>query len=73
MRWEELKSEALKLSVEQRVALAKEILASLDELSDQEIEALWVEEAQLRDIELADAAQDIPASDVLARARARLK
>lgn len=73
MSWEELKSEALKLSVQQRVALAKELLASLDELTDQEIEALWIEEAQRRDAELADAARGIPAGDVLARARARLK
>jgi putative addiction module component (TIGR02574 family) len=39
---------ALSLSVRDRAALAETLLASLDELPDEEAERLWAEEAQRR-------------------------
>ena len=45
MNIEELKTEILRLNPEARANLAREILASLDAMSESEIEALWIEEA----------------------------
>lgn len=39
---------ALSLDVRDRAALAERLLASLEELSEQETERLWAEEAQRR-------------------------
>jgi len=44
---EVLKS-ALSLKVDDRAALAERLLASLDELDEEEAERLWAEEAQRR-------------------------
>ena len=51
MNLEELKSEALKLAPEARAKLAQILLKSLEDLSEAEIERLWVEEAIRRDEE----------------------
>ena len=45
---EELEREALSLDVTTRARLAQRLLASLDELSPAEAEALWAEEAERR-------------------------
>ncbi len=74
MSVEELKKEALCLTPEARAYLARELLASLDAMSEAEIEKLWVDEAIRRDKELdSGAARVYPADEVLARARARRK
>jgi hypothetical protein len=74
MSIEEIKSEALRLSPEARAYLARELLASLDEMSEAEIEKLWVDEAIRRDEELdSGMARAYPADEVLARARVRRK
>ena len=52
MSLEELKSEALKLTPEARAKLAQVLLESLEDLSEAEIERLWVEEAIRRDKEV---------------------
>ena len=39
---------ALSLSVHDRAAMAEKLLASLEELSEEEAERLWAEEAQRR-------------------------
>jgi putative addiction module component (TIGR02574 family) len=39
---------ALSLNVQDRAALAERLLASLEELSEEEAERLWAEEAQRR-------------------------
>ena len=44
---EVLKS-ALRLGIDDRAALADKLLASLDELNDEEAERLWAEEARRR-------------------------
>jgi hypothetical protein len=62
MSLEELEAEVKKLSLEDRAALAKWIVESLDELSEAEIEALWVEEAERRLDELEwGLVADVPA------------
>ena len=42
MSFEELKAEVLKMSPKSRAELAKELLVSLDTLSNSEIEQLWI-------------------------------
>jgi hypothetical protein len=72
MSVEELKAEALRLGPEARAYLVRELLASLDAMSDAETGELWVDEAIRRDEELeTGAARAYPADEVLARARAR--
>lgn len=44
----EVLTDALSLGVRDRAALVERLLASLDELSEEEAERLWVEEAQRR-------------------------
>lgn len=71
---EELKEEALRLSPEARAYLARELLASLDAMSEAEIEKLWIDEAIRRDEDLdSGAARGYPVDEVLARVRARRK
>jgi len=67
---EELKTEALKLGPESRAFLARELLASLDNLSVSEVESLWLDEAIRRNNEL-DAGHDTayPVDEVLERLR----
>ena len=74
MSVEELREEALRLTPEARAHLARELLASLDAMSEAEVERLWLDEAIRRDEELdSGAAPAYPVDEVLARARARRK
>jgi putative addiction module component (TIGR02574 family) len=74
MTIDELKSIVLELPLEERAKLASDLLLSLDDLSEQEIEHLWLEEASRRDAEIdAGTAEPIPGDQVFAEARARLK
>ncbi len=69
---EEIASEALRMSVESRAALAKRLLDSLDDLAPEEYERMWVEEASRRYQQLkAGTAKSIPSSEVFARLDAR--
>lgn len=69
---EEIASEALQMSVESRAALAKRLLDSLDELTAEENERLWVQEAARRYKQLkAVTATSISSDDVFARLDAR--
>ncbi len=74
MSIEELKEEAMKLAPEARAKLAQALLASIENLSEAEIERLWVDEAERREAEI-DASQVSlrPATEVLQNARARLR
>lgn len=47
-----LTSEALSLPVQQRADLAAQLLSSLDALTDTEIEALWLQEAVNRAVQI---------------------
>jgi putative addiction module component (TIGR02574 family) len=67
-----LESEALKLTLGERAALAQRLLASLDE--DAEIEDAWAAEIERRIAEVeSGAVQVIPIAEALARVRAALK
>ncbi|MDA2924812.1 addiction module protein [Acidobacteria bacterium AH-259-L09] len=74
MSIEELEAEALKLDPRARARLAGKLLASLEDLSEEENAELWAEEAQRRDAE-GDSSSDSgrPADDVLRDARSRLE
>jgi hypothetical protein len=73
MSVDELRAEVLRLDPQTRAYLARELLASLDTLSEAEIEKLWLDEAIRRDEELSGgAAQAYPADEVLDRAQARV-
>jgi len=61
---------ALSLEVEDRAALAQRLLASLEELSEEEAERLWAEEAQRRlDEYRAGRAKAVPADEVAKKAQ----
>jgi putative addiction module component (TIGR02574 family) len=47
-----IEQEVLHLPIEERARLAEKLLASLENLSDQEIERLWLVEAQRRAAEI---------------------
>jgi len=69
----DLESKVLELDPKDRAHLAQRILVSLESLSEAEIEALWLEEADRRDQALdADPSRSIPGADVLREARALL-
>ena len=73
MNVQELEAEALKLDPKSRARLAQSLLASLDELSEEECARLWVAEAQRRDAEMeADPKTGRPAEEVFREARSRL-
>ena len=73
MNIEDLETEIEKLDLKERATLAKWLLDSLDEISKEEIEALWAEEAEHRLDELDQGlVTEIPAEDVLRRARAAI-
>jgi putative addiction module component (TIGR02574 family) len=72
MTIDELKREAMRLDATERANLARELLVSLDDLSEPEIERLWLEEAERRrrDYE-AGKTTLIPADEVFAQLRAK--
>lgn len=66
----ELEKAALELDHRSRARLAERLLESLDALSEGEIEALWLEEAESRAAAWdAGEIQGIPAQEVLRSAR----
>ena len=74
MNPEELKAEALRLAPEARARLAHLLLESLEDLSEVEIESLWIDDAIRRDKEFDS--REVPmrrAEDVLREARSRLR
>jgi len=69
-----IEREALGLAPAHRARLAHEFLESLGALSPQEIDELWLDEAQHRVKELDDGrAQLVPAEEVYRKAQALLK
>lgn len=74
MNVEDLEIEALRLDSRARARLAHRLLRSLDSLSDEEAERLWLEEAERRNAAIeAGTSIPRPADDVLRDAKARLK
>ena len=71
MNAEELESEALKLSYDERERLARALMLSLD--SDPEVVQLWVAEAERRyENYLKGRAEAVPGEEALRRIRAAL-
>ena len=71
---DELMRKALMLNAADRASMAHELLSSLESLSEAEVEQLWVEKALRRSAEIdAGLVETIPADQVIAEARARLK
>jgi hypothetical protein len=69
----QLENEALKLNPQERAELAEKLLRSLEALSEEEIERLWVKEAIRRNAEIdAGSASMHDAEDVFRDARARI-
>ena len=74
MSIEEIEAEALKLDPKARARLAEKLLESLEQLSEEENDRLWAEEASRRDADLdAQGNRGKPAADALREARAKLK
>jgi hypothetical protein len=74
MSIDELESEAMKLDPKARARLAGRLLESLENLSEEENNRLWAEEAGRRDSDLdADRDGGGAADEVLRDARGRLR
>lgn len=70
MKLTELENEVLKLDPPGRARLAEVLLRSLDELSEKEIEALWLDEAECRERAWdAGEVKGIPAEEVMRELR----
>ncbi|HEY0557767.1 MAG TPA: addiction module protein [Thermoanaerobaculia bacterium] len=69
----DLESKILELDPKERARLAQRLLESLEALSEAEVEALWLREADHRDQQLdQDPSRAIPGADVLREARSLL-
>jgi hypothetical protein len=74
MSVDEIEAEALRLDPKARARLAGKLLESLEDLSEEENEQLWAEEAERRDIEMNGRPESgHPVEDVLRDARNALK
>jgi len=70
----EIAAEALELPLAARAELASRLLDSLDDLSEEENEQLWAQEAERRYAEYKSGGIDaVPADEVFARLRSRKK
>lgn len=72
MQTAELEHQVLELEPRDRARLAQILLESLEELSEQEIEELWLDEAERRVRAIAEGKMELlPADEVMEEARAR--
>ena len=70
MKLTDLENEVLKLDPPNRARLAEVLLRSLDELSEQEIQTLWLDEAERRERAWdAGEVKGIPAEQVMRELR----
>lgn len=70
----DITAELLELPLTARAELASELLNSLDDLSEEETEQLWAQEAERRYADYkAGNIEAIPAEEVFARLRSRKK
>ena len=74
MDTDNLTSEALSMPVQQRAELAAQLLSSIDALTETEIEALWLQEAANRAVQIdRGLSKLISAEEVRLQANALLK
>ena len=72
MTVDEIMREALALDAETRASVAHRLLTSLESLSEDEVERMWIEEARRRSADVkAGRAHTISADESIARARTR--
>ena len=67
MDFKSLEKEALELPASERAKLARQLLESLDSLSEAELDALWLEEAQRRAEQLDRGEAGIVSAEEVAR------
>lgn len=71
---QEIEQEILSLSSTERDDLIRNLISKIDGESDDDVEKAWLEEAKRRYKELQDGVvKPVPASDVIKRARLRIK
>jgi len=74
MTIDELKREALQMDPSMRASLARDLLESLDDLSEAEIEQLWLDEAERRHQQIVSGAvETVSMEEALSKARAALR
>ena len=74
MSIKEIEAAVLKLAPKDRARLAGKLLESLEDLSEEENEIIWAQEAERRDVALNSSAdRSRSAKSVLRRARAKLR
>jgi putative addiction module component (TIGR02574 family) len=74
MKVDALEKEVLRLPPEERARLAELLLSSLDELSESDLERVWLAEAQRRAEQIdSGASQLIPSAEVEKKARSLLR
>ena len=74
MDFKSLEKEALERPTSERAKLARQLLESLDSLSEAELDDLWVDEAQRRAEQLDRGETDVvPGDEVARKARTLLK
>ncbi|MGI0024432.1 MAG: addiction module protein [Nitrososphaera sp.] len=70
----EIEKEIHALSTQDKTALLRALIADLDDEVDENVEQLWLEEAQRRHRELEEGlVKAVPAEEVFGRARTQLK
>lgn len=70
MNIDDVRREALALDLAERARLARDLLRSLDDLSESAIEQLWLDEAERRREEVVSGAvQTVAMADALAEVR----
>ncbi len=67
MNIQAIEQEVLHLPIEERARLAEKLLSSLDALSEQEIEKLWLVEAQRRASEIDNGTVQLVSSEEMER------
>jgi len=67
MNIQTIEQEVLQLPIEDRARLAEKLLSSLDDLSEQEVEKLWLVEAQRRATEIDNGAVQLVSSEEVER------
>jgi len=71
---EDIENEIRSLSADDRMHLLRDLIADLDGSMDEDVEKAWLEEAERRYKQLKEGKVElIPAEEVFAQARARLK
>ena len=71
---EELEYEIRSLSGDERMHLLRDLIADLDGTKDTDVDEEWLQEVERRFLEIKEGrVQPIPADDVFAQAKTRLK